>query len=299
MYLQQRTLKKTVNCSGVGVHSGKKVNLTIKPAPINHGIKFKRTDLPNHPCISAHFNMVVDTSMATVIGYNGCIVSTIEHLMASFAGYSIDNAVVEVDAYEMPIMDGSAAEFITLIESAGVRTQAAPRCFFVVNEPIKLEKDGKSIAIYPSTDYQITYTIDYDHPLIKNQSHSVTVTDQIFNCEIGKARTFGFLHEYEYLKRYSLAKGVSLDNVVVIDKNRVINKDGLRYKNEFVRHKILDCIGDLSLLGMPILGHIVVKKSGHAFNFAFLKKFFTQKKSWETHTISDYDLNIFCNQQEL
>jgi UDP-3-O-[3-hydroxymyristoyl] N-acetylglucosamine deacetylase len=287
MYLQQRTLKKSVSCSGVGVHSGKKVNLTIKPAPINHGIKFKRTDLPDHPCISAHFNMVVDTSLATVIGYNGCIISTIEHLMACFAGYSIDNALVEVDAYEMPIMDGSAAEFIALIESAGVQTQTAPRCFFVVNEPIILEKDDKSIAIYPSNDYIITYTIEYDHPLINTQSYSVTITDQIFNCEIGKARTFGFLHEYEYLKRYSLAKGVSLDNVIVIDKHQVVNEDGLRYKNEFVRHKILDCIGDLSLLGMPILGHIVVKKSGHAFNHAFLKKFFTQKKSWGTQTISD------------
>jgi UDP-3-O-[3-hydroxymyristoyl] N-acetylglucosamine deacetylase len=287
MYLQQRTLQKAVSCSGIGVHSGKKVNVTIKPAPVNHGIKFKRVDLPDRPSIAAHFNMVVDTSLATVIGYNGFIISTIEHLMASFAGYSIDNALVEVDAYEMPIMDGSAAEFIALIESAGVITQAAPRCFFVVNEPIKLAENGKSIAVYPSSDYRITYTIDYDHPLLQNQSHSVTITDQIFNCEICKARTFGFLHEYDYLKRYSLAKGVSLDNVVVIDKNGVINEDGLRYENEFVRHKILDCIGDLSLLGMPILGHIVVKKSGHAFNHAFLNKFFTQKQSWETHMLSD------------
>lgn len=286
MYFKQRTVAQPVSCSGVGVHSGKKVNLTIKPAQSNHGIKFIRTDLLDCPCISAHFNMVVDTSLATVIGYEGFIVSTIEHLMASFAGLSIDNALVEIDSYEMPIMDGSAGPFTSMIRSAGIREQDAPRYFFVVKKPIELKENGKMVGIYPCSTYKITCTIEYDHPLIKKQSYSVDLSDRVFEREICRARTYGFLHEYEYLKKYGLARGVSLDNVVVIDSKDVINKDGLRYKDEFVRHKILDCIGDFSLLGMPILGHVVVSKSGHAFNHAFLKEFFSQKKSWETRTIN-------------
>jgi len=250
MHFKQRTVAQPVSCSGVGVHSGKKVNLTIKPAPSNHGIKFIRTDLLDCPCISAHFNMVVDTSLATVIGYEGFIVSTIEHLMASFAGLSIDNALVEIDSYEMPIMDGSAGPFTSMIRSAGIREQDAPRYFFVVKNPIELKKDGKMVGVYPCSTYKITCTIEYDHSLIKKQSYSVDLSDQDFEHEICRARTYGFLHEYEYLKRNGLARGVSLDNVVVIDGKDVVNEDGLRYKDEFVRHKILDCIGDFSLLGM-------------------------------------------------
>ena len=278
MYFKQRTIATPVNCSGVGVHSGKKVNLTIKPAPCNHGIKFIRTDLLDCPGISAHFNMVVDTSLATVIGYEGFIVSTIEHLMASFAGLSIDNALVEIDAYEMPIMDGSAGPFTSLIKSAGIQDQDAPRYFFVVKEPIEIKKDGKMVGIYPCSSYKITCTIEYDHPLIKKQSYSVDMSDHVFEHEISRARTFGFVHEYEYLKRYGLARGVSLENVIAIDNEDVVNEEGLRYKDEFVRHKILDCIGDFSLLGMPILGHVVASKSGHAFNHAFLKKFLCSKR---------------------
>ncbi len=284
LYYNQRTLAKPVSCSGVGVHSGKKVHLTIKPAPMNHGIKFIRTDLPDTPSIAANFTMVVDTSMATVIGYDGFIVSTIEHLMASFAGLSIDNAIVEIDDYEMPIMDGSAAPFTELIQSAGVMTQLAHRFFFVITEPIELRENGKSVCAYPSSTFKITYTIDYDHPLLKNQTYSLKVTDKKFTNEISKARTFGFLEEYEYLKKYGLASGVSLDNVVAISQEGVVNESGLRYENEFVRHKILDSIGDFSLLGMPLLGHLVIEKSGHAFNHAFLRKFFRQTCAWETHT---------------
>ena len=286
LYTKQRTVKKPVACSGIGVHSGKTVNITIKPAPVNHGIKFKRIDLPDNPCISAKFNMVVDTSLATVIGQEGFIVSTIEHLMASLAGLSIDNALIEIDSYEVPIMDGSAGPFIALIQKAGIKQQDAPRCFFIVKKPVKLEQDGKSVSIYPASSYKITYTIVYDHPLIKTQTYSIDINDKSFGMEIARARTFGFLHEYEYMKRYGLAAGCSLDNVVVIDKENVLNEKGLRFKDEFVRHKILDCIGDFSLLGMPILGHIVLHKAGHAFNHAFLKKFFTKKTFWETCTIS-------------
>ncbi|MBW2489798.1 MAG: UDP-3-O-acyl-N-acetylglucosamine deacetylase [Deltaproteobacteria bacterium] len=287
MYFQQRTVAKPVKCSGVGVHSGKKVNLTIKPAPPNHGIKFIRTDLLDCPMISAHFNMVVDTSLATVIGVEGFIVSTIEHLMASFAGLSVDNALVEIDSYEMPIMDGSAGPFTSLIKKSGIKELDTPRYFFIIKEPIELKKDGKMVGIYPCSTYKITCTIEYDHPLIKTQSYSVDVSELVWESEISRARTFGFLHEYEYLKKYGLARGVTLENVIAIDDKDVINESGLRYQDEFVRHKILDCIGDFSLLGMPILGHVVAEKSGHAFNHSFLKKIFTEKESWETRTIKD------------
>ena len=287
MYYLQRTVAKPVNCSGVGIHSGKKVNLTIKPAPPNHGIKFIRTDLLDCPVISAHFNMVVDTSLATVIGFEGFIVSTIEHLMASFAGLSIDNALVEIDSYEMPIMDGSAYPFTSLIKASGIKELDTPRYFFVIKKPIELKKDGKMVGVYPCSTYKITCTIEFDHPLIGKQSYSVDVSDHIWESEISKARTFGFLHEYEYLKKHGLARGVTLENVIAIDDKAVVNEGGLRYEDEFVRHKILDCIGDFSLLGMPILGHVVAKKSGHAFNHSFLKKIFAEKESWETGTIND------------
>ena len=287
MHFRQRTISKPVSFSGVGVHSGKKVNLTIKPAPVNHGIKFVRTDLTDKPSVSAHFNMVVDTSLATVIGYDGFIVSTIEHLMATFAGFSIDNAIVELDAYELPIMDGSAGPFISYIKTAGIEEQLGPKYFFIVKEPIELKEDGKFVGIYPASKFKITCTIYYDHPLIKEQSYSIDVSDQVFEKEICGARTFGFLQEIEYLKKYGFARGGSLDNVIVLDGKSILNKDGLRFPDEFVRHKILDCIGDFSLLGMPVLGHVIINKSGHSFNHAFLKKFFENKKSWETRIIHD------------
>lgn len=287
MHFRQRTISKPVSFSGVGVHSGKKVNLTIKPAPVNHGIKFVRTDLTDKPSVSAHFNMVVDTSLATVIGCDGFIVSTIEHLMATFAGFSIDNAIVELDAYELPIMDGSAGPFISYIKTAGIEEQLGPKYFFIVKEPIELKEDGKFVGIYPASKFKITCTIYYDHPLIKEQSYSIDVSDQVFEKEICRARTFGFLQEIEYLKKYGFARGGSLDNVIVLDEKDILNKDGLRFPDEFVRHKILDCIGDFSLLGMPVLGHVIVNKSGHSFNHAFLKKFFENKKSWETRIIHD------------
>jgi len=289
MNLNQRTVERPMSCSGLGVHSGKEVTLTIRPAPLNHGIKFVRADLPDHPGISAHFNAVVDTSLATVIGHNGYgfIVSTIEHIMAAFTGLSIDNAIVELDGYEIPIMDGSAGPFTSLIRSAGIAEQPGPRCFFVVKEPIELRENEKSVTLYPDSTFRITYTIEFPHPMIGKQSYSLEVSDGLFESEISRARTFGFLYEIEYLRQYGFARGGSLENVVVLDEKSILNTDGLRYPDEFVRHKILDCLGDFSLLGMPVLGHLVVNKSGHAFNHAFLKKFFTQKKSWDTLTVHD------------
>ena len=287
MHNNQRTIANPVTCEGVGIHSGRDVHLTVYPAPANHGIKFMRKDLPDSPDIKAHFNKVVDTSLATVIGYEGFIVSTIEHLMASFAGLAVDNARVEIDSYEMPIMDGSAAPFTAMIKSAGIVTQDAPRCFFIVKEPLVLEANGKSVGIYPSDAYKITCSITYNHPLINEQTLSMDISEQTFENDISKARTFGFLQEYEQLKKFGLARGGSLDNVVVIDEQNVLNASGLRYTDEFVRHKILDCMGDFSLLGMPVIGHIKASKSGHAFHYAFLKKFFESKDSWETCTFDN------------
>lgn len=285
MVNHQKTLIKSVSCSGIGVHSGKKVQVTIHPAHENYGIKFKRTDIAESPAIPAIFSRVVDTSLATVIGQDGCIISTIEHLMASFSGLSIDNALVELDSYELPIMDGSAGPFTRLIKSAGLKEQKSPRFFFVAKAPVILEENGKSVAIYPAPERRITYTISFDHPLVKTQSYSILLDANNFEHEIASARTFGFYHEIEYLKKFGLARGGTLDNAVVLDHDKILNPGGLRYPDEFVRHKILDCIGDFSLLGMPIMGHIKIYKSGHAFNHEFLKKFLTKKNSWQTCSI--------------
>jgi UDP-3-O-[3-hydroxymyristoyl] N-acetylglucosamine deacetylase len=286
LHTHQRTLKKPVPCTGIGVHSGNPVHLTIHPAHINHGIKFMRADLPGKPVISAHFRNVVDTSLATVIGQDGYILSTIEHLMASFYGMGIDNALVEVDTHEIPIMDGSAYPFAEAIRSTGIKTQGGTRYYFKVKEPISLSDGDRSVTVYPADTFQITSRISFDHPLINQQSLSLIITNGIFEKEVSHARTFGFYSDYNLLKQLGLSRGCSLDNVVVIDDNGVMNKDGLRYKDEFVRHKILDCLGDFSLLGMPLLGHIKTNKSGHALNHAFLKKFLSQKQSWETHVIA-------------
>ena len=281
----QQTIGKPISCSGIGVHSGKIVNLTIRPAPVNHGIRFVRVDLPGKPGVTAHFNNVVDTSLATVIGAEGCIVSTVEHFMAGLAGMSIDNAIVEVDGYEMPIMDGSAGPFTQLIESAGFQAQDGRKCYFKVNRPIALSENDKTVTIYPADEYRITCTIVFEHPLIGNQTCDYVIDRETFSREIAPARTFGFLKEVEMMKRYGLGRGGSLDNAVVIDGDQVLNEGGLRFVDEFVRHKCLDCVGDFSLIGMPIMGHIVTRKSGHAFNHAFLEKFFKEKDAWQTCTL--------------
>lgn len=241
--------------------------------------------MPGSPLISSHFNRVIDTSLATVIGEDGYIVSTIEHLMASLSGMSIDNVTAELDDYEVPIMDGSAAVFTDAIKSAGIVEQNAPRLYFVIASPIELKKDGKAVGVYPSPHRTISCTIKFDHPAIQEQKYTFELTNGNFAREIGPARTFGFYQELEYLRHYGLGKGGSLDNAVVIDNNGVMNENGLRFPDEFVRHKILDSIGDFSLLGMPILGHIELYKSGHNFNHEFLKEFFRQKKAWKTSPI--------------
>ncbi|HCY84529.1 MAG TPA: UDP-3-O-[3-hydroxymyristoyl] N-acetylglucosamine deacetylase [Desulfobacteraceae bacterium] len=281
-YLKQQTIAQNVALSGVGVHSGKKTNLTIRPAQENHGIKFRRVDLPGTQDIQALFKMVVDTSLATVLGTNGAIVSTIEHLMASFAGLGIDNALVEMDDYEMPIMDGSAQEFTRALTAAGVVEQTLPKHFMIVNTPIEVMDGDKFVRIEPEDCFRITCTIDFDHPLIGKQTLIFDRAENDFAMEISRARTFGFIRDLELLKKFSLGKGGSLDNAIVIDNDKILNEGGLRYPDEFVRHKLLDSLGDFSLLGMPIQGHIITHKSGHTLNHQFIKTFLDNKDAWET-----------------
>ncbi|WP_321493889.1 UDP-3-O-acyl-N-acetylglucosamine deacetylase [uncultured Desulfobacter sp.] len=281
-FYNQQTIAGEVKLSGTGVHSGKKTNLTIRPAEENHGIKFRRLDLPGTPDIPALFKLVVDTSLATVIGGNGAIVSTIEHLMASFAGLGIDNALVEVDDYEIPIMDGSAREFTRSITAVGVVEQDKPRHIFIVNEPIEITQGDKWVRVEPEPCFKITCTIEFNHPLIGLQEIVYDRAKNNFEQEICGARTFGFVKDLELLKKFSLGKGGSLDNAIVIDNDKILNEGGLRHPDEFVRHKLLDCLGDFSLLGMPIQGHIITHKSGHLLNHLFIKKFLDEKQAWET-----------------
>ena len=281
----QKTLAQEVVCSGVGVHSGKETKVTVKPARVNHGIVFRRIDLPGMYDIQALFKLVVDTSLATVIGTNGAIVSTIEHLMATFAGLGIDNALVEINDYEVPVMDGSAKEFASSFLKAGIIEQEAPKQFFIVKEPIKLLEDDKFVVVYPEKSRRITCIVDFDHPLIGEQEFTFDPDTDNFEDKISNARTFGFIRDIEYLKKFGLGKGGSLDNAIIIDNDKILNKDGLRYEDEFVRHKLLDSLGDFSLLGMPIMGHIKTYKSGHALNHLFVKKFLNENDKWETCSV--------------
>ena len=284
MDYKQRTLMNEVGCTGIGLHTGEKVKINLRPAPVNSGIKFVRTDLKGRPEVEVRFDNVFDTTLATTIGTNGCKVSTIEHLMAAFFGLGIDNAVVELDGPEVPIMDGSAAPFVFLIKSGDIREQKSPKQFIVIKKPFKVDDGNRSVSIYPSKELKITYMIDFQHPLLRNQEYELTFSGRDFVREISTARTFGFLKDVETLKKNGLARGGSLDNAVVIDDFRIINEDGLRFDDEFVRHKILDFIGDISIVGSPIIGHFVVKKSGHFLNQQMLKKLMESKKHWKVMT---------------
>lgn len=287
MHFHQRTLARPATCSGLGVHSGRTVRLRVLPAPVNHGIQFVRVDLPAKPVIPAVFANVVDTSNATVLGEDGCIVSTVEHLMAALAALEIDNARVEIDNFELPIMDGSAAPFVEMLEGAGILDQGGPKCVFVVKKPFSLTEGDKSVAIHPSPVPRITASIDFAHPHVGKQNCTVSVSPESFREEIAPARTFGFLHEVEMMKRFGLGRGGSLDNAVVVGPDGALNPGGLRFPDEFVRHKVLDCIGDMALLGLPILGHLISRRSGHAFNHRFLQAFVKQTAGWETLTLHD------------
>jgi UDP-3-O-[3-hydroxymyristoyl] N-acetylglucosamine deacetylase len=281
MDLRQRTVADEINCTGIGLHSGRKAKLTIKPAPPNSGITFERLDISPNGSVKASFDNVIATNNATTIGFNGYSIATIEHLMAAFLGMGIDNALVQIDGEEVPIMDGSSAPFVFLLKNAGVTVQNNTKRFLLVKEPVKVEDGNRAVYLYPADELKITYKIYFDHPLIKDQVYEISFSQSTFIQQISKARTFGFLRDIQTLKNNGLAKGGSLDNAIVMDEFRVLNEDGLRYKDEFVRHKILDFIGDLAILGPIVIGHFVVEKSGHFLNQKLLKKFMAQEDYWE------------------
>ncbi len=286
MDYRQRTIRDEASCTGIGLHSGHPVNLTIKPAPADTGITFIRKDVPSRPSIKATFENVVDTRLSTTLGSNGYRVSTVEHLMAAFFGLGVDNARVELDGPEVPIMDGSAAPFIFLLRSSGIREQKSAKRFVIIKRPLEIREGGRSVRITPSKELKISYAIDFNHPLLRDQAFELCFSGKDFVKEISRARTFGFLRDVQTLRENGLALGGSLDNAIVIDDFRILNEDGLRYKDEFVRHKILDFIGDLAILGCPVIGHFVVNKSGHDLNHQLLKKLIRSGKTWENLAIT-------------
>jgi UDP-3-O-[3-hydroxymyristoyl] N-acetylglucosamine deacetylase len=274
----QRTLRRQVACAGIGLHSGHKVTLTLKPAAADSGIRFRRTDLGVEiPASVAH---VSGSNHATVLSYNGATVETVEHLLAAIASMGLDNAVVELDHREVPVMDGSSAPFAYLIQEAGLKTLPTPRRYLKVLRPITVSRGDKLMSLYPSDYFKVTYSISFDHPLLRHQSHTLVVSEASFAEDIAPARTFGFLHEVEMLRQQGLAQGGSLENAIVLSETGVLNNQ-LRYEDEFVRHKILDAIGDLSLVGYPIIGHLVAHRAGHALHTAFAKRVLADTDAWK------------------
>jgi UDP-3-O-[3-hydroxymyristoyl] N-acetylglucosamine deacetylase len=277
----QRTLKKEVTCSSTGLHSGRKVNMTIKPAPVDVGVVFIRKDLPDTRPISAVFNNVSDTTLATSLGANGVTVATVEHVLSAFSGMGVDNALIELDSFEVPIMDGSALPFVNMLKEVGTRLQGKTKKLLVIKKPVSVREGDGSAVLLPAREFKISYEIDFRHGAIGKQSYDMIFSDEKYEKDICAARTFGFLNEVEYLQAKGLALGGSLKNAIVLDDGKIINKEGLRFPDEFVRHKILDAIGDLFLLGMPIIGHFIAHKSGHHLNNLLLRELMKKNDSWE------------------
>ena len=275
----QRTLKRSLSCAGIGLHSGKKVNLSLKPAPAGTGIRFRRTDLGGVE-IPARVSHVGAVAYATQLKLGEARVETVEHLLAALASTRIDNAFIELNTPEVPIMDGSSAPFIYLVQEAGVRTLAEPRKYLKVTRPVTLTRGDKQIALFPSDHFKISYTIGFDHPLLRHQTRTIVVTEDSFIEDIAPARTFTFLKEVEMLRQNGLALGGSLDNAIVISDTGVLNSS-LRFEDEFVRHKILDLIGDFALLGHQVIAHAVVHRGGHALHTAMAAQLLQESDAWQ------------------
>lgn len=276
----QKTIKNPISCSGIGLHSGVKVRLSLKPAPTGTGIIFRRVDLPGQPTIPARIEKLINVSYATSLCQGEVQIQTVEHLMAAFAGLGIDNIIVELDAAEVPIMDGSAAPFIYLLHEAGVEIQDQPRYYLRIKKSIRVGNDDKYAMLSPASEFRITYNLDFDHHLLRRQRASLVCSEEIFTKKIARARTFGFLDEIMGLRKAGLAKGGSLDNAVVIGRYNILN-DGLRFSDEFVCHKIMDSIGDLYLLGYPLLGHLIAHKAGHSLHSELANQILEQPDKWE------------------
>ncbi len=294
----QYTLKKAVNCCGVGLHSGRTVNLTIRPAPIDNGIRFFRSDLVDGTPIKAHMDKVVDTRLATTIGQDQIRISTTEHLMAALRGFGVDNADIELDAGEVPIMDGSAGPFVHLLRKSGLKRQEGLRKVLRITKKIEYTDGEKTICVLPYDGFKITGEICFDDKLIKSQKYSLNVNTDRFIKEISRARTFGYVEQVEELWANGLALGGTLENVIAIHWNRksILNEDGLRFDDEFIRHKVLDLIGDLALLGCQILGHVVACKTGHTQHHAFMKAIADAPDCWELIELGTNGTHSVLNQ---
>lgn len=275
----QQTLAQPLTFSGIGLHSGRPVKVTIYPAAANHGLRFVRADLPGRPEILAHYSKVVDTLRATTLGEGRATLSTVEHLLAALRGAGVDNARIAVEGPEVPIMDGSAGPFAALLAETGFKTLPWLRAYLRVHRPVELREGDQWMRVVPG-EPRITYTIDFSHPLIRRQRFTVPLASEDFAREIASARTFGFLKEVQYLQTNGLALGGSLDNAVVLDDTRVLNPGGFRFPDECVRHKILDAVGDLALLGLPLYGRLEVSRGSHEFHLRFLEHLMGQEAAW-------------------
>jgi UDP-3-O-[3-hydroxymyristoyl] N-acetylglucosamine deacetylase len=287
--LRQRTLRNSIKATGVGLHTGEKVYLTLNPAPVDTGIVFRRVDLNPVVEIPARAENVGDTTLSTSLVACDERVSTVEHLLSAMAGLGIDNSYIDVSAPEVPIMDGSAGPFIFLIQSAGIEEQSAAKQFIRIKRPVTIEDGDKVATFLPFDGFKVSFTIDFDHPVFRDRTAyaEIDFSSTSFVKEISRARTFGFMHEIEYLRSKGLARGGSVDNAIVVDEYRILNQDGLRYDDEFVRHKVLDAIGDLYLLGYGLIGEFKAHKSGHGLNNASLRALIAQPDAWEKVTFED------------
>ncbi|MDG1938272.1 MAG: UDP-3-O-acyl-N-acetylglucosamine deacetylase [Pseudomonadales bacterium] len=287
--IKQRTLRNSIRATGVGLHTGKKVYLTLRPAPVDTGIVFRRVDLDPVVEIPAHANNVGDTTLSTTLVKGDVRISTVEHLLSAMAGLGIDNAYVEMNASEVPIMDGSAGPFVFLLQSAGIEEQPAAKKFIRIKREVRVDDGDKFASFLPRNGFKVSFTIDFDHPVFRGRPACAEVDfcSTSFVREVSRARTFGFMHEMENLRSQGLAQGGSVDNAIVVDDYRIVNEDGLRYEDEFVRHKVLDAIGDLYLLGNSLIGEFRAHKSGHALNNMLLRELVAHPDAWEVVTFDD------------
>ena len=284
--MRQRTLRHSIKATGVSLHTGEKVFMTLKPAPVDTGIVFRRIDLDPVLELPALAENVGDTTLSTSLMVGVGRVSTVEHLMAALAGLGVDNAIIDLTAEEVPIMDGSAAPFVFLLQSAGVVEQDAPKKFVRIKRKLTVEDADKVASLLPYEGFKVSFTIDFDHPVFRDRTAHAELdfSTASFEQEVSRARTFGFLHEIEYLRSRGLARGGSMDNAIVVDEYRILNQEGLRYEDEFVRHKVLDAVGDLYLLGHCLIGEFRAYKSGHALNNALVRALIAQPDAWEMVT---------------
>ena len=287
--IKQRTLKNAVRTTGVGLHTGDQIHLTLLPAPADTGIVFRRIDLNPPVEIKATAHNVGETTLSTCLIKDGVRVSTVEHLMSAMAGLGIDNAVVELNAPEIPIMDGSAGPFVFLIQSAGVQEQNAPKKFVRIKKEVTLKDGDKFASFIPFDGFKVSFSIEFDHPVFKDRRPQTELefSSSTFVKDISRARTFGFMHEIEYLRSKGLARGGSMDNAIVVDQYKILNEDGLRFEDEFVKHKVLDAIGDLYMLGNSLICEYRAHKSGHSLNNRVLRQLLEQPDAWEIVTFDE------------